>query len=232
MPYNKNSKWLFIHIPKTAGGSITQSLQQESSHKSSKPRENTLKMGSLLLLRKSIQFVGQGDLSGLHGAYPYTLSLEHLTYRAIELLQLLPPDTLRSAFKFAVVRNPWQRAVSSFYSHNRNTRYKDFEAFCFDWFEAYESDAHDEQAHRLPQYDFIIDLDGNNAMDFILRYESLKADFNELQNKLGFPESPLPHVHRKAGNKATDYREHYTATTKKKIAQLFERDIDYFGYTF
>lgn len=233
MPYNQEQNWLFIHIPKTAGGSITKALARGTKSKEpARPRENRLKMGAHLFLRKSIKLVGRGDLSLLHGAYPYTLSLEHLTYRAIQLLQLIPPASLEAAFKFAVVRNPWQRAVSSFYSHNRSAEYKDFEDFCLRWFDNHDGTSHDELAHRRPQYDFVINLDGGNAMDFILRYETLAHDYSELLKRLELPEIPLPHVHRKAGSKAKDYQPLYTPRAKQKVAQLFESDIDYFKYTF
>lgn len=232
MPYNKTHNWLFIHIPKNAGGSITNILlENPSGNRPIRPRADKLKMFSLALARNATQRIGKGDLSTLNGAYPYTFSLEHLTYREIELLQLIPSDTLESAFKFCVVRNPWQRAVSSFYSHARHENYTSFEEFCLHWFDD-SSRSHDELAHRRTQYDYIQNLAGDPAMDFILRYESLDKDFAELRHRLGLPVMSLPHTHKGSGTSREDYRLLYTSRAKRKISRLFECDIDYFKYTF
>ncbi|MDJ0798484.1 MAG: sulfotransferase family 2 domain-containing protein [Calothrix sp. MO_167.B12] len=168
----------------------------------------------------------------LKGTYTYTLSLEHLTYREIELLNLIPSNLLEPTFKFCVVRNPWQRAVSSFSSHNRYKHYQSFRDFCYEWFEEKNIIKHGEIAQRRSQLDFIINLKGENVMDYILRFENLQQYFAVLMKKLQLNNKQLPHIHKDAGSASLNYRDIYTTETKKKIQQLFECDIDYFHYSF
>ncbi len=64
------------------------------------------------------------------------------------------------------------------------------------------------------------------------RFENLEQDFACLIEKLQLDNKQLPHIHKDAGSASSNYRDMYTAATKKKIQQLFECDIDYFKYSF
>jgi Sulfotransferase family len=79
------------------------------------------------------------------------------------------------------------------------------------------------------QIDYI-SCDGQVAADKILRFESLSQDFEALAAEIGFP-GRLPHVNASSRDKQS-YREHYDPGTRENIARRFERDCDYFGYTF
>ena len=79
------------------------------------------------------------------------------------------------------------------------------------------------------QIDYI-SRDGQVVADKILRFETLSQDFEALAAEIGFP-GRLPHVNASSRNKQS-YREYYDPGTRESISRRFERDCDYFGYTF
>src|SRR5215813_14048351 len=83
-------KFIFVHIPKTAGTSIEEALRDETCQ----------------LLRNEWD----------HTRAPHA-PLNHLTLRELADCHILTPAQLKSYFKFCFVRNPWDRLVSEiFYS--------------------------------------------------------------------------------------------------------------------
>ena len=85
MPVDHHRKLLFIHIPKTGGTTIS----------------------SLLGLRTKDRSASLQTLFGDFGS----VALEHLTLS--QTGQFLTAEEFSSYFKFAFVRNPWDRTVSS-----------------------------------------------------------------------------------------------------------------------
>jgi hypothetical protein len=78
------------------------------------------------------------------------------------------------------------------------------------------------------QLDYLV-INQTLAVDKVLRFENLTHDFNELAKQLNISGS-LPHVNQSKYKK--DYREVYNETSKAIVAQRFQRDLDYFCYSF
>ena len=80
------------------------------------------------------------------------------------------------------------------------------------------------------QLDYLIDLRGNQIVDFVGRYESLQTDFDHCCERIGLPKQALPH-RRRADDRAA-YRDYYDEKTKALVEQHFAADIKAFGYEF
>ena len=147
-------------------------------------------------------------------------------------------------FKFTFARNPYSRLVSwwnyiqtQYQSHQQNgisdggeywknlcneivTTHKDFKSFVRAenplWFPRTSSE-------------FISDKDENNLLDFIGRTENLQEDFDFTCDKIKIPRQQLPHKN-KSNHK--HYTEYYDDETKEIVAEVFAKDIEYFGYEF
>lgn len=79
------------------------------------------------------------------------------------------------------------------------------------------------------QLDYISDNNGNILVDFIGRFEIINEDYNKIMEKINVKDLPLPHLN-KFDHK--DYRNYYTDKDVEKVYEMYKRDIEYFGYEF
>ena len=137
-------------------------------------------------------------------------------------------------FRFAFVRNPWDRAVSSFrfaLDQNKDSR---FVALTFrEWLRLAFVERHplyfDLPVSFLPQFDWISDQEDNLLVDFVGRFENLQADFAKVCERIGCAGLKLPHYN---STKHDDYRSYYDDESIEIIARWHKKDIEQFGYEF
>tara|TARA_Y100001973_G_C5101882_1_gene283133 strand:- start:194 stop:817 length:624 start_codon:yes stop_codon:yes gene_type:complete len=87
------------------------------------------------------------------------------------------------------------------------------------------------KVHFFPQTP-LLKLDGRLAMDFIGRYENLKKDWKWISTFLGHPNSKLSLRNKTKKKAGLDYRDFYTDDLIEIVADLFEEDVLTFEYTF
>ena len=155
---------------------------------------------------------------------------------SIAAKEMLPREVFEGLFKFAFVRNPWDLQVSS-YHHIRKerpdviTHVDSFEAFLRWKFDpARPPQYHADMSVEL-QSDYLIDLHGENLIDFVGRYEFLRDDFEEACRRIGITCPALVHA-RKADDRKRDYRAYYNDATAELVAERYRTDIERFGYRF
>ena len=229
MAYIRDKRILFVHIPKNAGKSVEVALGLAQDGDLAKlGRRNMANRISTYLQRKT----GSSDSRDvLHGTLDVALCAQHLTYQEILLLDLIPRRDRDDVRTFAVCRNPWSRAYSTF-KHFDTAHVSDplaFERFCRTWYEEQPS-SHNTLAHQRRQVDFVLDTRGRQAVDRILRFENLAGDFADLCADWALDAPPLPHI-GKQGTQSS-YREIYTDVAKSIVKELFAEDIEFFEYEF
>jgi chondroitin 4-sulfotransferase 11 len=150
-------------------------------------------------------------------------------------------------FKFAFVRNPWDRLVS-WYSmvmmaqetgnRQRNTLWRyvrenssSFEEFIYNCTDEVEVADGVYYSFAYNQLDYVTDKDGNLLIDFIGRLENFENDVREVSERAGIKlelES-IPHKNRAFHR---HYSTYYTPETEMIVKERFRKDIEYFGYRF
>ena len=143
----------------------------------------------------------------------------------------LDKDIIDTYFKFAFVRNPFERIVSAvkyenqYWLKNNPCVHFEFKKFVSS-FNNKPNPTHLDNVHSAKygsQYDF------TKGCDFIGRYENLQNDFNIICDKIGIPHQQLPHQNK---TKHKHYTEYYDDETREIVAEKYAKDIEYFGYRF
>ncbi|MCB1866211.1 MAG: sulfotransferase family 2 domain-containing protein [Chromatiales bacterium] len=124
-------------------------------------------------------------------------------------------------FKFSFERNPWDRQVSWYHYKTKSARTRP-------GFDAFLADRKRAWVDNFALYS----IDGEIALDFIGRYESLAADFSRVLSTLALEgQVELPRTNVSTRN-SDDYRGYYTDQTRVQIGNWYAREIELFGYTF
>jgi len=213
MPLSRALKCIFIHVPRTGGTSIESALNILGDWRN----EN------LNLMFGYIQSVRIKQIVGI------SAFLQHLT--AAELRAIIPNE-FGEYFRFAFVRNPWERMVSIYARMDPHMVEQakrsgvDPTSMVFDDFAEWAREF--KHVHLLPQSDFLFDDMGNSLVDFTGRYERLAEDFAFISGKLGLSIE----LSRQNKTSHAPYREYYTAKARKIVEDMYEQDIQRFNYKF
>ena len=147
-------------------------------------------------------------------------------------------------FKFAFVRNPWDRLLSAYTflksggwdeSDRRTARFlapfSTFEEFVERWVTERTVLTH---IHFVPQYRFVCEpFSARMAVDFVGRYEHLERDFAVVRERLKLDAAiELPHHNQGAAKSVRDFRDCYTTRTREIVARVYRRDVELFDYAF
>mgnify|MGYP001811982315 FL=1 len=222
-------KTIFVHIPKCAGQSVESAFLEDIGL--------TWETRAPLLLRTN----DRPELG------PFRLA--HLIAQDYVRCGYVPQEMFDSYFRFAIVRDPWSRAVSQYRHLDMNMPFNQFVA---DWLpREFESRDWSGQFWFVrPQTDFVMQ-DGKLAVNEVLRLENLAADFDRAASASGLA-SPLPHVNRSSERKPRkprsfsrrlkaalqpdrrdrheQWRDFYDPQTVAGIGQLYGADVETFGY--
>ena len=147
------------------------------------------------------------------------------------------PGKFRSYFKFAFVRNPWDRLVSTYFfltnggsnevdrewSERYLFRFRDFRQFVAEGLARPEIHS---WVHFRPQADFILSPENAVMVDFVGRYENLQADYEAVANRLGIAQCLVRH---NAGTHPA-FEQCYSPETALEVGRIYARDAEVFGY--
>lgn len=211
---------VFIRIPKTASSSIESVLSGEP----------TVMLNSRLRCLPKRDWPEGWMQAGLSNLW----------------IETLGPEQWKHLLSFAFVRNPYDRAISSWrhvagiagrgrpINHDGEGKAVDPPtALSFDDFlDLCQNDLLLGVAkwHATSQHVHVTNLNGDINVDYVGRVETLAKDFNHVCERIGIAPMQLPHKNRSQSRQR--YHHYYDGQRKKLVARLYSRDIEVFGYAF
>lgn len=199
---------VFVHIPKTAGRSIDYVFIREHGL-TWETRD------ALLLLPNADPTRGPCFLT-------------HLYAREYVECGYISEARFAAFFKFAVVRNPYDRFISEF-RWRRGLPETPMEiSFTSLWSMRHADPFTDEARHLVPQKDFITGRDGRTIVDAIARFERLRHELPPIFERI-FGYLPVwAVVNESPGDKISQLD--LPSALKRELYREYECDFDTFRY--
>ena len=220
MPISHKHHTIFVHVPKAAGTSINKMLECDS--------EKHLVSFDWVRNMKQVP-----ALPGMSYEEMMEILYCHPQHLKAHQLKLLFPNEWKTYYKFAIIRNPYERAVSEYeyIQKHRVNKALDFRNVDFETFMSmvYKLPPHTRKLifdyHFDNQKDFVT-INNKIAVDEIYRYENIATCMRMLEIM-----TDNPQVHE-LKFKEKPYQEYYTPLAKYYVEQLFQDDLRYFSYRF
>lgn len=200
-------RFIFAAVPKTGTHSVRQALREHMS-------PDDIEQVGLFVNR----------------AFPYA-QLAAIQHGHLSLEQVRPhigEEIFSGYFKFAFVRNPYDRFVSycSFMTRSRDI-FQQSPQTVMRHFLFLQPPEH----HILfqPQYTLLADRTGRLLADMVGRVEDMQTSYEAICARIGIPARRLEQVN---SSKRGDYRTYYDQQLKEGVARRYARDLEVFGYEF
>ena len=207
--------FLFIHIPKTGGNSIQNILRRYSEDK--------------FVTVSSIQD-GKERFEIRNDRYDIN---KHSTLN--EYKKVIEPKIFSGLYKFATIRNPYDRLISFYFSPHLGNKEWDRDKFIllindvlpvrnFISIENYKV-----KINRKLKFNIFSPNSLDTDIDFLIKYESLDEDFKNVCKALSIPYQPLPHRNK---SERKHYSKYYDEELKQLVYSRFKEEIEFGGYTY
>ncbi len=207
MLLSKKHNFIFVHIYKNAGTSITNALRPFAANKYE------------ILASKALKKI---NITPFFDPQPF-----HQHIKAQEIIDLIGEKNFDSYYSFAIVRNPWDWQVSLYHYMLKDKNHHQHELVkSFDNFEEYVRWRCKSEVRF--QKDFIYFNDNKLLVNFVGRFENLESDFKKICQNIEI-DATLPRLNV---SNEIPYQEFYNEETKALVATAFSIDIETFGYSF
>ncbi len=199
-------RFIFAAIPKTGTHAVRRALRE---HMGSQDMEQ---VG--LFVQRKLPIPELAEIR--HG---------HLTLQQVR--RHLSAEDFDGFFKFAFVRNPFDRFVSycAFMTRAQGQFERDPKGVMRHFL------ANPPARHILfqPQHTFVTDPDRNLLSDDLGRVEEMQQSYDRIAKRIGIPSQTLEKVN---ASSRRDYRQYYDQPLIDGVARLYSRDLELFGYEF
>ena len=218
---SREHECVFIHIPKTAGTSIETALgYHEVANERGRQDHRRLRNIEQAIWPPNRQRFLPADFAR------YASQRLRGRSRGFEFITSTEYDRF---FKFAVVRNPWDRVYSWYRNVVRDPFHQKELGISADCSFADFVKNHLDCWALNEQIDWLVDESGNIALDYVGKFEALQETFVHICKVLGIENQVLPKV---LDSGTSDFRSAYTDDIREIVAARYAKEIELFNYEF
>lgn len=216
---SQQKQFVFIHINKSGGTSITSLLGKYEEWRVAKHLFRAVERRYLKRKYKTFACCGQYFV-GNHAS-------------AMMVRKLLGEERFNSYYKFAVVRNPWDREVSRYFYARKTPTHSHHQLASRLEFAEFVKRRSDKATRRdVSSYQFkkVSDGGGNLIVDTIVHLENLAEEIIPVFSRIGVDQSLLvPQLNR---SRHRPYQDYYDDESIELVRYFACEDIERFGYHF
>lgn len=200
-------EFIFVPVPKTGTHSVRQALRHNLG-------EEDLEQVRLFTDKRF--------------PYPELAATDHGHLSIAQIRPHVGSHLVERYFKFAFVRNPFDRFISycAFMTRHSGEFQRDpqgtMRRYLFD-------SPPTSHIHFQSQASLLTDQRGQSEMDFIGRVEHMQSSYDTVCKKLGLPTQTLSRINSSSRG---DYRQYYNASLMDGVAKRYRQDLELFGYAF
>ena len=167
-------------------------------------------------------------------------------YSLLQLKELINNDELfDDCLKFCIIRNPWDRMVSTYFFRKNNKEkcfgpVKQWDLDFNNWIKYIYSNEYKQlnlkhqgtldniKYHFGSSLRWVIDENNNILADKIIMLENLDKELINIFSPYGYSKS----ITKNNSTNHKNYREYYNEESIKLVRENFKEDIEYFKYVF
>ena len=215
---SSEKKFLFIHVPKTGGNSLQNILRNYSEDK-------------IMIYGEHQDGIERFEVRNDKYDVTKHSSLQH--YKDI-----LEPNFYEKLFKFATIRNPYDRMISWYFSPHRGVTEwvrEDFiklveEVPTVREYIGLSTSLSQQKAFNFLGFSFTFNKPKlDQDINFLIRFEFLEKDFRKVCQMIDIPYEPLP-IRNKSERKP--YITYFDRELKEIVEEKFAEEIEFGDYEF
>ena len=159
---------------------------------------------------------------------PEIAKIQHGHISVQQIAPHLDASIWQDYFKFAIVRNPFDRFISICFFLNRKNPV--FAETPLQWMKsAIKVQRFRQRILVKPQYQQLLDGQGNIAMDYVGRYEALQESVDKICQQLQVETTPLQ---KRNTSEHSQYREYYDDELRSAVENIYQEDLRRFNYSY
>lgn len=235
MLVSHRKKFIYTKTAKTAGTSVESYFEPWCMPEGEWSEEHSRDM-----------HVSEAGVIGFRGANrPQDIEWFH-HMSASKIKEKVGAEVWNSYFKFCVIRDPFDKAVSAFYHFKKAREQKGKDEVAvplkqrikkFFKPEPKFSSVAEEFEHWLAEGSMVVDrdkylIDGEFCVDEVIRYEDLQGGLKAISEKIGVEYDPtrLPEFKKGIRDDKVGLTEIYTPKSIEIVSGLYDYELDRFGY--